>query len=247
MTKAKSVKTVFVSDIHLGTRGCQAEKLIQFLKSYDCEELYLVGDIIDGWRMQRKFHWPQSHSEVIRQILKKAQQGTNVYYVVGNHDEFLRKWLSWDLSLGRIKFTNRHVYVSKNGKRYLVVHGDMFDNFMKANLKWLMHLGDFLYNLLIWVNQKLNRIRTLLKRPPWSLSKYLKSRTKQAVSFINNYEQKLSQYALSKEFDGVVCGHIHQARNSYINGVHYLNSGDWVDSCTAIIETHQGEFEIVEW
>lgn len=240
-------RSIFISDFHLGTRGCSADDLVDFLKKNHCDELYLVGDIIDGWRMKKNIYWPQSHSEVIRQILKKASQGTRVKFIVGNHDEFLRRWLPWNLALGHIKFMNRYDFISATGERYLVVHGDMFDNLMRAELKWIMHVGDFLYNFLIWLNRKFNSVRGWLGLPYWSLSRYLKNKTKRAVNFIEGFETKLAEYARQKGYHGVICGHIHQANITQIDGVHYLNSGDWVESCTAIVETHDGQFSIVEW
>lgn len=243
----KTHKAIFISDIHLGTRGCRAKSLISFLKNNDAPVIYLVGDIIDGWRMKRGIYWPQSHSEVLRQLLKKSNNGTKIYFIVGNHDEFLRKWLTWDLRFGNIQLLNRHVYVSSKGQKYLVVHGDMFDSVMKAELKWLMHVGDVAYNSLIWLNTKLNWIRLKLGMRYWSLSKFLKQKTKQALNFIDNFELKLAKYAKEKNFDGVICGHIHHAKISSVEGIHYINTGDWVESCTAIVETENGNFKLIEW
>lgn len=248
MVKTKNeYKSIFISDVHLGTRGCQAEKLVDFLSNHNCDNLYLVGDIIDGWRLQKRVYWPQSHSEVIRKILTKAKNKTKVYYVVGNHDEVLRKWLNFDLRFGRIKIVNRQDYVSLTGKKYLIVHGDMFDSLMRENLKWIMHAGDIAYNFLIWFNTKFNSVRKLFGMEYWSLSKYLKTKTKNAVSFIDGFEHRLAHYAESKGYDGVICGHIHCVANKNIDNVHYLNCGDWVEGCTAIVETHAGEFQMIDW
>lgn len=240
-------KTVFISDVHLGTHGCQAEPLIEFLKENTCDSLYLVGDIIDGWRLKKRIYWPQSHSDVVRRILTVARNGNRVYYVLGNHDEALRKWLSFDLRFGRIRILNRTDYVGVKGKRYLVVHGDMFDGLMQQDWKWLMHVGDSAYNILIWLNIKLNTLRGWLGMDYWSLSKYLKHKTKEAVSFVDGFEEKLAKYADDKGYDGVICGHIHTAAIKKINGIDYLNTGDWVESCTAIVETHDGNFELIDW
>lgn len=240
-------KTIFISDVHLGTHGCQAESLLDFLKQNTCDSLYLVGDIIDGWRLKKRIYWPQSHSDVIRRVLTAAKNGNKVYYIVGNHDEMLRKWLNFDLRFGRVRILNRKDFISVKGKRYLVVHGDMFDGLMQKDLKWLMHVGDVAYSFLIWLNLKFNAVRGWLGLDYWSLSKYLKHKTKEAVSFIDGFEDKLATYAKDKGYDGVICGHIHSAAIKIINGVEYLNTGDWVESCTAIVETHDGEFKLIDY
>lgn len=240
-------KSIFISDTHLGTKGCKADLLNDFLKNHTCDKLYLVGDIVDGWRLKKNFYFPQSHSNVIRSILSYAKRGTKVFYIVGNHDEVLRKWLHWNLRFGKIKISNNREHISANGKKYLVVHGDMFDGLMHANLKWIMHIGDYAYNFLLWVNNKFNQFRSFLGRDYWSLSKYIKGRTKQALNFIDGFETKLSEYAKKKKYDGVICGHIHTAAIKDIDGIHYINTGDWVESCTAIVENDDGEFQLIEW
>ena len=245
--KSTHYKTIFISDIHLGTRGCQAEKLLDFLAHNTCDRLYLVGDIIDGWRLQRRIYWPQSHNDVIRKFLSVAKKGGKVYYVLGNHDEMLRQYLSDDLNFGRVLLSNQKDFVSISGKRYLVVHGDMFDSLMKKDLKWLMHVGDVAYNFLIWVNTKFNKIRGWLGLEYWSLSKYLKSRTKQALNFIEGFEDKLADYAHKRGYDGVICGHIHSATIKQLDNIQYINTGDWVESCTAIVETMDGKIKLIEW
>ena len=249
MTKLEKNKyrTIFISDVHLGTPGCQAEALVQFLKENTCDSLFLVGDIIDGWRLKKRIYWPQSHSDVIRRVLTVARNGNKVYYILGNHDEVLRKWLNFDLRFGRIRILNKKDYVSIKGNRYLVVHGDMFDGLMKKDLKWIMQVGDIAYNLLIWLNLKLNTVRGWLGLDYWSLSKYLKHKTKEAVNFIDGFEEKLAIYAEKKGYHGVICGHIHSAAMKHINGIEYINTGDWVESCTAIVETHDGEFRLIDW
>jgi len=243
----KKYKTIFISDIHLGTHGCQADRLLHFLKDNTCERLYLVGDIIDGWRLKRRVYWPQSHNDVIRKFLTTAKKGSKVYYIVGNHDEMLRGYLNLGISLGRIRILNQKDFHGINGKRYLVTHGDMFDNLMRKDLKWIMHVGDVAYNLLIWLNTKLNRVRGWLGLDYWSLSKYLKAKTKQALNFIEGFEDKLTTYADKRGYDGVICGHIHSAAIKEINGIEYINTGDWVESCTAIVETHDGDLQLVDW
>lgn len=244
----KKYRTLFLSDIHLGSRGCQAKKLIKFLRSVEADTIYLVGDIIDGWRMKRGIFWPKSHTEVLRIILKKASTGTVVHYIAGNHDEFLRKWMSFDPRFGNIQISNQQRYISLKGDHYLVVHGDMFDVVMRKNLKWLAHVGDFSYNFLLLLNRKINWIREALGFPYWSLSQYLKGKTKKALSYIGDFEERMVDYARDKRYNGVICGHIHQSSNVMLPGnMHYLNTGDWVESCTAIVETEKGEFEVIHY
>lgn len=243
----KKYKSIFVSDVHLGTRGCQAELLNEFLKENTCDRLYLVGDIIDGWRLRKRIYWPQSHSDVIRRILTIAKDGGRVYYIVGNHDEALRKWLNFTLRFGRIKICNYQDYVALNGKKYLVIHGDQFDGLMKDKFKWIMHIGDIAYNFLIWFNSKFNVVRGWLGLEYWSLSKFLKKNTKKAVHYVDNFEDNLADYALRKGYDGVICGHIHTAAMKNIDDVEYINTGDWVESCTSIVEHWDGTLELVDW
>lgn len=236
-------KSIFISDVHLGTRGCQADALCAFLKDNTCENLYLVGDIVDGWRLRRKWYFPQSHANVIRRILTAAKRGTSVYYILGNHDEALRSFLRYDIEIGNIKVINRCNYVGVDSKRYLVIHGDFFDALM-VDKKWLMHIGDTLYDLMIWFNTHFNKVRMLFGMPYWSLSKWLKDNTKQAVNFINKYEEHVSDYCKEHGYDGIICGHIHHAEIKTINGVTYMNDGDWVESGTALLEYTDGTWEI---
>lgn len=247
MAEIKKHYAIFISDVHLGTRGCQAKKLIKFLKENTAPNIYLVGDIVDGWRMRRGIYWPQSHSEVIRLILQKEKEGSVIHYIAGNHDEFLRKWMYWGLNFGRMQITNRADYICAKGKRYLVVHGDMFDGVMRSEFKWIAHIGDFAYNVLISLNTKLNWIRLKMGLKYWSLSKFLKQKTKKALNYIDNFEIKIAQYAEKKNYHGVICGHIHQAENRKIDGVHYINTGDWVESCTAVVQSDDGKWEIIDW
>ena len=236
-------RSIFISDIHLGTRGCQAEAVTEFLKLNTCDNLYLVGDIVDGWRLNKRWYWPQSHSNVIRRILTHAKRDTKVYYLIGNHDEVLRTFLHFDLSLGRIKIKDDHVHITADGKRYLVIHGDRFDDLMIKN-KWMMLVGDNLYQFMIWLNLKMNGIRRLIGLRYWSLSKYLKARTKQAVNFIHGFEDQASQYCERHGYDGLICGHIHTAEIKWLNQIHYINTGDWVESLTYVTEDDQGNFEL---
>jgi UDP-2,3-diacylglucosamine pyrophosphatase LpxH len=245
-SEGKKYKSIFVSDVHLGTRGCQSEALNSFLKENSCDRLYLVGDIIDGWRLRKRTYWPQSHSNLIRRILTIAKDGNRVYYIVGNHDEVLRKWLNFDLRFGRIKITNSQDYVAINGKKYLVIHGDQFDGLMREKFKWVMHLGDVAYNALVWFNIKFNTVRRILGMEYWSLSKYLKHNAKKAMHYVDNFEENLAAYARKRGYDGVICGHIHTAAMRNIGDIEYINCGDWVESLTAIVENWDGTFELID-
>ena len=244
MQNVKKYKSIFISDIHLGTRGCQADALCSFLKENTCENLFLVGDIIDGWRLKKKWYFPQSHANVIRRIFTAAKRGTKVIYIAGNHDEMLRPMIPMGLSFGNIDVCNRYDYTGVNGKKYFVVHGDMFDKIMIDN-KWLMHVGDFLYDILISINNKFNTVRSLFGMRYWSLSKWIKHNTKEAINFIYKFEGFVSEYCERKGYDGIICGHIHTASIKNLNGIEYMNDGDWVESCTALVEHHTGEWEII--
>ena len=240
----KKYKSIFISDVHLGTKASQAEKLCKFLKENTCENLYLVGDIIDAWKLQRKWYFPQEHANVIRRIFTAAKRDTAVWYILGNHDEFLRKYIKYNIEVGNVKIVNQTVH-QIGDKKYLVIHGDFFDPTMN-HAKWLMHIGDIAYNLMIWANIQLNWIRKKLKLKPWSLSKFLKSKTKEAIKFIGNYETQLSEYCKKHGYDGIICGHIHTPANKMINGIHYINTGDWVENSTAIVEHFDGRLELID-
>ena len=239
-------KSIFISDVHLGTRFSKAKKLLNFLKHNESENLILVGDIIDGWAIKRKFVWPQTHSDVIQKVLKKARKGTNVHFITGNHDEFIRPFVP--LVLGdSLNISNELDYQGINGKKYYITHGDFFDSITMTK-KWLAILGDYGYDLLLYLNAALNFIRQKLGiKKYWSLSKYVKDSVKSSVSFINDFESVLSTHAKNKGYDGIICGHIHKAEIRDIDGIEYLNCGDWVENCTAIVETFDGEFKIIDW
>ncbi|MGA1933256.1 UDP-2,3-diacylglucosamine diphosphatase [Arcobacter sp. YIC-464] len=239
-------KSIFISDIHLGTRFSKAKKLLNFLKHNESENLILVGDIIDGWAIKRKFVWPQTHSDVIQKVLKKARKGTNVHFITGNHDEFIRPFVP--LVLGdSLNISNELDYQGINGKKYYITHGDFFDSITMTK-KWLAILGDYGYDLLLYLNAALNFVRQKLGiKKYWSLSKYVKDSVKSSVSFINDFESVLSTHAKNKGYDGIICGHIHKAEIRDIDGIEYLNCGDWVENCTAIVETFDGEFKIIDW
>jgi UDP-2,3-diacylglucosamine pyrophosphatase LpxH len=246
MILCMNYKSIFVSDIHLGTKYSQAELFLDFMKENESENLYLVGDIIDGWAMKRKFRWAQSHSDVIQKVLRKARKGTNVYYITGNHDEFLRSFLP--ILLGdKLHVLNEADYTSVNGKKYYVTHGDFFDS-VTMTKKWLAHVGDIGYGLLLNLNHIFQFFRKVFRiNRYWSLSKYVKDNIKSSVSFITDYETVLANHAKHKEYDGIICGHIHKAEIKMIDGIEYKNSGDWVESCTALVETHNGEWQIIDW
>ena len=240
-------KSIFISDVHLGSKGCKAELLCDFLKHNTSEHLYLVGDIVDGWRLRRKFYWPQSHTNVIRRILTAAKRDTKVTYVVGNHDEVLRGLLPYDIHFGNIDLVNQCRYKALNGKTYMVIHGDMFDGVLRTKLQWLYHLGDILYNILLSINVVVAKIRSYFDLPHWSLSQYLKNKTKEAVSYVNNFEELITNYCSKQKAEGVICGHVHRAEIKTINNIDYMNDGDWVESCTALVENYDGSWEIVTW
>lgn len=240
-------KSIFISDIHLGSKGCKADLLCDFLKHNVAENLYLVGDIIDGWRLKRKFYWLQSHTNVVRRILTASKRDTKVIYVIGNHDDVFRGLLPFDMWFGNIELVNQCRHEAINGKTYMVIHGDIFDGVLRTKLQWLYHLGDFLYNILLDVNILVSKIRNWFRLPHWSLSAYLKHKTKEAVSYLANFEELITEYCAKQKADGVICGHIHHADIKIVNGVEYMNDGDWVESCTALVEHYDGKWEIIQW
>lgn len=238
-------RTMFLSDIHLGTPGSQAELLLEFLETHEADTYYLVGDIIDVWRIKRKgFHWPQAHNDVVEALLGRAHEGAAIFLIPGNHDEFLRSYQG--THFGGIEVVNSADHLSADGKRYLVTHGDQFDSVVR-NAKWLALLGDRAYEFILWLNTRLNRMRWLWGGQYWSLSKWAKYQVKQAVNFISEYEDVLTAEARRGGYDGVVCGHIHSAAIRDIDGVAYVNTGDWVESCTAVVERDDGRFELIDW
>jgi UDP-2,3-diacylglucosamine pyrophosphatase LpxH len=240
-------KSIFVSDVHLGTKDCKANLLLNFLTHNQCDELYLVGDIIDGWKVKKnKLKWKESHTRVIRKILGFAKSGTKVTYVAGNHDEFLRLLIPYNTNFGNIEVVNQCTHLGIDGKRYLVTHGDFFDGVVRLH-KWISFLGDSAYDAILSFNTKFNWFRRKLGFGYWSLSKFLKVKVKRAVDFIFKFENTLSEYCKKRKFDGVICGHIHLAEIKTINGVVYMNDGDWVESCTALVEHYDGRWEIVTW
>lgn len=251
MTKKKTqnkpqYRTIWISDVHLGSAGSQAKLLARFLKEHESEQLYLVGDIIDGWRLKSKFYWPQAHSNVIRRILTRAKRGTDVIYITGNHDDFLRRFVDFNLQMGNIKIVNEAIHETADGRKLMVTHGDMFDVVTRYH-NWVALAGDAAYNALMKVNGALNYTRRRLGLPYWSLSDYAKHKVKTAVNFITDFEESVAHECKSRGLDGAVCGHIHHAEIRTINGVEYFNTGDWVDSCTALVENHDGSMELLDW
>jgi UDP-2,3-diacylglucosamine pyrophosphatase LpxH len=237
-------RSIFISDVHLGSKGAKAEFLSEFLKYNQCDKLYLVGDIIDGWRLKKRIFWPQEHTNVIRRILTKAKRGTEVVFVTGNHDDFLRRYSGVDF--GNIRLTDEAVHVTTSGEKLLVVHGDKYDSVIQTQ-KWLAVIGDWGYESLVVVNRYFNRIRHKFGMGYWSLSAFIKQKVKSAVSFISAYEEAVVDDCKKQGYKGVICGHIHHPEIREINGVEYLNCGDWVESCTAIVETRDGEMKLLQW
>ncbi len=238
------VRTVWISDLHLGTPGCQAGELLAFLRHVDCETLYLVGDIIDGWQLRRAWYWPQAHNDVVQKLLRKARKGTRVIFIPGNHDEFARKYVQHNF--GGIEVADEWVHETADGRRLWVIHGDLFDGVIQC-AKWLAHLGDTMYEFTLKLNRHLNSLRARLGLPYWSLSKYLKQKVKRAVSYVSDFEVAVAREARKRGLQGVVCGHIHHAELREIDGVLYANDGDWVESLTALIEHADGRLEIFDW
>ena len=237
-------RTVWISDTHLGTKGCNAELLLDFLQSIECETLFLVGDIIDGWQLRKGWYWPAKHNDIVRCILKQARKGTRVIYVPGNHDEAFRDYLGLDF--GGVELVGETIHVTADGRRLLVIHGDQFDGVVMY-AKWLAFLGDHAYTLLLKGNVVVNRVRRMFKLPYWSLAAHLKKKVKNAVAFISDFEEVVARAAAERGADGVVCGHIHSAEIRQFGEVTYYNDGDWVESCTALVEHGDGRMEIVDW
>jgi UDP-2,3-diacylglucosamine pyrophosphatase LpxH len=244
--KIKKYKTICVSDTHLGSRDAKADLLNNFLKHHECDNLFLIGDIIDGWKIQQnKWKWKQSHTNVIRRILGYAKRGTRVTYITGNHDEFLRPFVN-QFSLGNIFVCNQAEYRDVDGRFLLLTHGDMFDGITRLG-KWIGFLGDSAYDFVLWVNTKFNYIRHRLGFGYWSLSKFLKHKVKKAVGFVFNFEQNVTEYGKRKGYDGVICGHIHTPEIKMVGDMIYMNDGDWVESCSALVEHEDGRWEIIYW
>lgn len=244
MPSTHHYRTIWISDIHLGTRGCKADFLLDFLRHTESEFLYLVGDIVDGWRLRKSWYWAQNHNDVIQKVLRKARKGTKVIYIPGNHDEWLRDYT--DHHFGGVLVVSEAVHITADNKRLLVIHGDAFDTVVRY-ARWLALLGDGAYDLTLRLNNLFNRARRHLGYPYWSLSAYLKSRVKNAVQFVSDYAHAIAAEGHRRNVDGIVCGHIHQAEIRDMNGVLYCNDGDWVESCSALVEHFDGRLEILHW
>lgn len=238
-------RSMFLSDMHLGTRGCQVGQLLNFLANHDAETIYLVGDIIDKWRLDARWYWPDDHNAVLRLLMQKAERGTRLVYLPGNHDEFARTYNGG--KHGNLEFEDRVVHVAADGKRYLVVHGDCFDVVLQTKARWLAFVGDNAYVAALAINTFVNRTGRRLGLPFWSFSNWAKMRVKGAVNFIGHYEEALVAAAREHNVDGVICGHIHHAVHHEDFGLTYVNCGDWVESCTAAVEHDDGRIEIVNW
>lgn len=237
-------RTIWISDVHLGTPGCQANYLLDFLKTHESETLYLVGDILDGWHLKKGWYWPQTHNDVVQKILRKGRKGTRVVFIPGNHDESVRQFIG--LSFGEIEVHEDAIHTLANGKRLWVTHGDLFDGVMQ-HARWLAYVGDSAYTVILKLNRWFNAIRVRMGLPYWSLSQYLKHQVKNAVNFISAFEHVMTEEARRRDCDGVVCGHIHKAEIREINGILYANDGDWVESLTALVEDFDGNLKIIHW
>jgi UDP-2,3-diacylglucosamine pyrophosphatase LpxH len=243
-SSALRFRSIFISDLHLGTPGCQAGHLLEFLRHTESRYLYLVGDIVDGWQLKRRWYWHQSHNDVVQKVLRKARKGTRVTYIAGNHDEALRHFLG--VAFGGIEIRDEAVHHTADGRRLLVIHGDLFDAVVQR-ARWLAHLGDWLYCCVLKLNQWVNHLTARLGISYWSLSQFLKHRVKNAVSYMTDFEEALAHEARRRNFDGVVCGHIHKAEIRDIGGILYCNDGDWVESLTALVELESGELRLIDW
>lgn len=243
---AAQVRSIFISDVHLGTRACQADRLVDFLREHPSEYLFMLGDIVDFWSMSRGgIYWSPAQNTVVQKILRKARHGTKVFFIPGNHDEALREYIG--TSFGDIQVEYEYVHTAADAKRYLLLHGDEFDHVTRYH-KWVAMLGDISYNFLVRLNVWLSWARRRLRRPGyWSLAGYAKRKVKTAISFIFDFENSVIHHVRERELDGVICGHIHWAAIKEVDGVSYLNCGDWVDSCTAIVEHLDGRLELIVW
>ena len=237
-------RALFLSDVHLGAKGCQAEALLEFLRHHDADTIYLVGDIVDGWRLRTGWYWPQTHNDVVQKLLRKARKGMRIIYVPGKHDEFLREF--YGTHFGGIEVCETALHVAADGKRYLVIHGDVFDVVVR-HARWLAYFGNWAYVTALALSTRINVVRRFFGLTYWSLSAWAKLKVKNAVNFIGAFEKALSTEAKRHDADGVICGHIHTPAIHDEFGIRYVNCGDWVESCTAVGETHDGRFEIITW
>jgi len=243
--KKQKVKSIWLSDIHLGTSFSKADELLEFLNHYSSEQIILVGDIIDIWGMRSSWNWKPSHTHLIQKLIKLSQKGVRIIYIPGNHDELFRDYV--DLKFGDIEIKDKIEYITRDGKRLLVAHGDAYDIFMQDSYRWLAHIGDRAFHIIQFISRQNQRIRNFLGRDYWSLAGYMKQRTKSISRIIRRFEQALIGAARVDGYDGVICGHIHKAEIKTIEGLLYMNCGDWVDSCTALVEDLSGDFRTIYW
>jgi UDP-2,3-diacylglucosamine pyrophosphatase LpxH len=242
--ETRHFRTLFISDIHLGSKAAQAAFLLNFLKCHDADKIYLVGDIVDGWRLRRSWHWPQEHNDVVQKILRKARKGSRIIYIAGNHDEFLREFQGFHF--GGVEVMDRDTHLTADGRKFLVIHGDQFD-VVVHNYRKIAYLGDWAYDAALAINYAMNKLRSALGLPYWSFSSWAKVRVKEAVKFIGRFQEVVGEEARRAGADGVVCGHIHHAAIEQFGGITYINTGDWVESCTAVAEHSDGRFELISW
>lgn len=242
--QSRKYRSIFISDVHLGSRHCQAKLLIDFLSAHDAEKIYLIGDIIDGWRLKKSWYWPQTHADVLRILAERGRQGSDVFYLPGNHDEFARKFVG--RRIRNVAVVDHVIHHMVDGRRYLVVHGDQYDLVLRK-AKWLAFLGDGFYAFALTTNTWLNFARGYLGLGYWSLGAFAKRHVKSFVNLIGQYENQVSKDVRGRNLHGVICGHIHHAENRTMHGIHYVNSGDWVESCTAIVEHLDGRLEVIYW
>lgn len=244
MTDSRNFRTIFISDVHLGSKAARTDLLLDFLRHHEADTIVLVGDIVDGWRLKRSWNWPQDCNDVVQKLLRKARKGTRIIYIPGNHDEFLREFPG--MHFGGIEVAERIIHETANGRKYLVLHGDEFDIVVR-NARLLAYLGDWAYDAAIALNVVLAAVRRRLGKPYWSFSAWAKLQVKQAVNFIGEFQRVVADEARRNHVDGVICGHIHHAVMEDIDGIHYVNTGDWVESCTAVAERHDGTLEMITW
>jgi UDP-2,3-diacylglucosamine pyrophosphatase LpxH len=244
MSPPARYRTLFISDLHLGTKGCQAELFLDFLRHHDADTIYLVGDIVDGWRLKTSWYWPEAHNTIVQKLLRKTRKGTRVFFIPGNHDEFARDYVG--MTMGGIEVVRSAMHVTADGRRFHVTHGDEYDIVIR-HARWLAFLGDWAYETALFTNTHFNRIRRKIGLPYWSFSAWAKLKVKNAVNFIGAFEEALSDHAAKHDYHGVICGHIHHPMIRDMNGVTYINIGDFVESCTAAAEHYDGTIEILTW
>jgi UDP-2,3-diacylglucosamine pyrophosphatase LpxH len=242
--ESKKVRTLFISDVHLGSKASKADYLLDFLRVYEADTIFLVGDIVDGWRLKRSWYWPQNCNDVVQKLLRKARKGSRIVYIPGNHDDFLREFPG--VHFGGIEVARNSIHQAVDGKRYLVLHGDEFDVVVR-NARFIAHLGDWAYDAAIALNVWIARLRRVLGLPYWSFSAWAKLQVKRAVNFIGEFQRVVADEARRQGVDGVICGHIHHAVVEDVDGIAYINTGDWVESCTAVVEHFDGRMELIRW